>query len=316
MREEFDEVEAEFATPRMSELAAAADGIEDEDLIEREDMVVTVTMAGYIKRTPLVRVPRAEARRQGPRRHGDQGRGRGHQPVRHLDPQSGAVLLQPRPGLPDEGVAAARRRARTPRAGRWSTCSRWPRARPSRPCFRCPRTRPNGAACTSCSRPRTAPSGATAWPPSPTSRPPARSRCASARPTKSRSDDSDEQADPTDRLIGVALLTEDDDVLLATRNGKAIRFKATDVREFQSRTSTGVRGVRLLAGDQVISMSILHRVGTTQEEREAYLRARRGASAKDGECTLPADRFAELAEKRAVHPDRHRERLRQALLGL
>src|SRR5215212_10032327 len=53
MREEFDEVEAEFATPRMSELAPAADGIEDEDLIEREDMVVTVTMTGYIKRTPL-----------------------------------------------------------------------------------------------------------------------------------------------------------------------------------------------------------------------------------------------------------------------
>jgi DNA gyrase subunit A len=53
MREEFDEVEAEFATPRMSELAPAADGIEDEDLIEVEDMVVTVTMTGYIKRTPL-----------------------------------------------------------------------------------------------------------------------------------------------------------------------------------------------------------------------------------------------------------------------
>ena len=53
MREEFDEVEAEFATPRMSELAAAVDGIEDEDLIELEDMVVTVTMTGYIKRTPL-----------------------------------------------------------------------------------------------------------------------------------------------------------------------------------------------------------------------------------------------------------------------
>ena len=53
MREEFDEVEAEFATPRMSELAPAAEGIEDEDLIEVEDMVVTVTMTGYIKRTPL-----------------------------------------------------------------------------------------------------------------------------------------------------------------------------------------------------------------------------------------------------------------------
>src|SRR5690606_11850141 len=53
MREEFDEVEAEFATPRKTELAPAADGIEDEDLIEREDMVVAVTMTGYIKRTPL-----------------------------------------------------------------------------------------------------------------------------------------------------------------------------------------------------------------------------------------------------------------------
>ena len=53
MREEFDEVDAEFSTPRMSELAAAVDGIEDEDLIEHEDMVVTVTMTGYIKRTPL-----------------------------------------------------------------------------------------------------------------------------------------------------------------------------------------------------------------------------------------------------------------------
>ena len=53
MREEFDEVEREFATPRMSELAPAAEGIEDEDLIEVEDMVVTVTMTGYIKRTPL-----------------------------------------------------------------------------------------------------------------------------------------------------------------------------------------------------------------------------------------------------------------------
>ena len=48
-----------------------------------------------------------------------------------------------------------------------------------------------------------------------------------------------------DRLIGVSFLTEEDDVLLATRNGQAIRFKATDVREFQSRNSHGVRGVRL-----------------------------------------------------------------------
>jgi DNA gyrase subunit A len=88
-------------------------------------------------------------------------------------------------------------------------------------------------------------------------------------------DDSEEGGDPTDRLIGVELLTEEDDVLLATRQGKAIRFKSTDVREFQSRSSTGVRGIRLKPGDEVISMSILRRAGTTQEEREAYLKWRK-----------------------------------------
>src|SRR4029078_10237612 len=97
-------------------------------------------------------------------------------------------------------------------------------------------------------------------------------------------EDSEEQADPTDWLVGVELLTEGDDVLLATRNGKATRFRATDVREFRSRTSTGVRGVRLLGDDQVISMSILHRVGTTQEEREAYLKCPPWREREDVEC--------------------------------
>ena len=109
--------------------------------------------------------------------------------------------------------------------------------------------------------------------------------------------DDEEDSDPNDRLIGVSLLTEEDDVLLATRNGKAIRFKSTDVREFQSRDSQGVRGIRLAAGDQVISMSILHRVGTTQEEREAYLKCPPWREREDVECTLPADRVAELAER-------------------
>jgi DNA gyrase subunit A len=111
------------------------------------------------------------------------------------------------------------------------------------------------------------------------------------------SDDNDEQADPTDRLISVELLSHEDDVLIATRHGKAIRFMATDVREFQSRTSMGVRGIRLQPGDEVISMSILHRAGTTQEEREAYLRFAPWKGEKDGECSLAADRLAEMAEK-------------------
>jgi len=105
-----------------------------------------------------------------------------------------------------------------------------------------------------------------------------------------------EGEDEDDRLIGVALLDESDDVLLATRQGKAIRFAGDDVREFQSRNSTGVRGMRLADGDEVISLSILHRVGTSSEEREAYLRA---APWKDNENapTLPADRMDELAAR-------------------
>jgi DNA gyrase subunit A len=110
-------------------------------------------------------------------------------------------------------------------------------------------------------------------------------------------DESEEQTDPSDRLIGVSLLTEADDVLLATRNGKAIRFMATDVREFQSRTSTGVRGIRLLQGDEVISMSILRRGAMrSQEEREAYLRFAPWKGEKDGDCPVSAERLAELSD--------------------
>lgn len=76
-----------------------------------------------------------------------------------------------------------------------------------------------------------------------------------------------------DRLIGVTLLSENDDVLLATRNGKAIRFAATDVRVFQSRTSTGVRGITLKDGDEVISLSTLRGFETTVEDRDKYLRS-------------------------------------------
>jgi DNA gyrase subunit A len=102
----------------------------------------------------------------------------------------------------------------------------------------------------------------------------------------------DEESD--DRLIGVALLTEHDDALLATRQGKAIRFAGDDVREFQSRTSTGVRGITLKHGDEVMSLSILHRVGTTQEEREAYLRFAPWKPEKEGEPEIAQARFEEL----------------------
>ena len=75
-----------------------------------------------------------------------------------------------------------------------------------------------------------------------------------------------------DHMVGVALCTAEDDVMLTTALGRAIRFKADDVRVFKGRDSTGVRGVRLQKGDEVISMAVLGRVDATPEERAAYVK--------------------------------------------
>jgi DNA gyrase subunit A len=75
-----------------------------------------------------------------------------------------------------------------------------------------------------------------------------------------------------DHIVGVSICTEDQDVLLTTALGRCIRFAVSDVRVFKGRDSTGVRGVRLAAGDEVISMAILRRVDATPAERVAYLR--------------------------------------------
>ncbi len=98
-----------------------------------------------------------------------------------------------------------------------------------------------------------------------------------------------------DGIVAVRLCTEDDDVLLTTRNGRAIRFKVTDIRRFVGRTSSGVRGIRLDAGDEVISMAVLGHVGVTPDEARSYLKyagaKRRGEVIKSD---LSNDRLQEL----------------------
>jgi DNA gyrase subunit A len=127
--------------------------------------------------------------------------------------------------------------------------------------------------------------------------------------------ESEDENDTTDRLIGVSLLTGEDDVLLATKCGKAIRFAATDVREFQSRTAAGVRGARLQDGDEVISLSILKAfVSENTEERDDYLRHAPWRERERADASARADEA--VPRCRGVHPHRHRERLRQAHLRL
>ncbi len=105
--------------------------------------------------------------------------------------------------------------------------------------------------------------------------------------------------DEGDHLIGVATCREGDDVFLATRKGRCIRFSVTDeVRVFAGRDSAGVRGIRLQAGDEVISLSVLQHVEATNHERATFLRgaaARRRAQGEEVDASVEADADAEDA---------------------
>ncbi|MBR2033334.1 MAG: DNA gyrase subunit A, partial [Alphaproteobacteria bacterium] len=98
--------------------------------------------------------------------------------------------------------------------------------------------------------------------------------------------------DEGDKLINVRICNEDEDVLLAARSGKCIRFPVTDVRVFVGRNSTGVRGIKLANKDEVISMSILNHSDATSEEREEYLKvssaAKRIQAERGGDCVVSA----------------------------
>jgi DNA gyrase subunit A len=113
--------------------------------------------------------------------------------------------------------------------------------------------------------------------------------------------------DEGDHLIGVAVATDRNDVLLAARGGKCVRFPAGGVRVFRSRSSEGVRGMELAGGDRVISMSVLDHVELSIEERDAFLKldaARRRQNGEEeapgGELELSAERVAELSARQQM----------------
>jgi DNA gyrase subunit A len=286
MLAEFDEVDQEFSTPRLSEIAPAADGIDDEDLIEREDMVVTVTMTGYIKRTPLALF--REQKRGGKGRSG-------------MNTKDEDVVTELFVTSTHNPVLFFSNLGRVYRMKVWKLPEGGPAAR-GRPMINLLPLAEGETITTVLPLPQDEAEWSDLHLMFATCKGTVRRNSMDAFtniPTAGKiamKFGEGEDGDPSDRLIAVKLLTEDDDVLLATRNGKAIRFLSTDVREFQSRSSTGVRGVRLLGDDQVISMSILRRAGTTQEEREAYLKNPSWRD-KEGEPDLPPDRYAEIADK-------------------
>ena len=279
MREELVAVSESYATPRRTEIVPYLDDIDDEDLIEREEMVVTVTMGGYIKRTPL---DSFRAQRRG-------GKGRSGMNTKDEDAITNLFVT-----LTHTPVLFFSTAGKVYRMKVWKLPEGAPQARGRAMANLLPLA--DGEVISTV---LPLPEDEAEWGK-------LHVMFATAKGTVRRNSMDaftnvpsngkiamrfDEDSD--DRLIGVALLTEDDDVLLATRQGKAIRFSATDVREFQSRTSTGVRGMTLKGDDEVISLSILRGFAATPDEREAYLRA---APWKDNENepTLKPERMAEF----------------------
>ncbi|WP_252257852.1 DNA gyrase subunit A [Erythrobacter aurantius] len=281
MREELEEIRATYATPRVSEIAPAWDGLDDEDLIERDDMVVTVTLDGYIKRTPLSTF---RAQNRG-------GKGRAGMSTKDEDAIAEMFVTSTHNPVLFFSTAGKVYRLKV-----WKLPEGGPATR-GRPIVNMLPALDDGETIQTV---LPLPEDETEWG--------ALSVVFATAKGNVRRNSMDAftnipsngkfamkfEEDSEDRLIGVRLVAAGDDVMLASKSGKAIRFPAEDVREFTSRTSTGVRGMKLADGDEVVSLSTLGATGTTQEEREQYLRFAPWKGDKEGEPDLPADRFAEL----------------------
>jgi DNA gyrase subunit A len=281
LRRELVEIRDAYATPRISEIAPAWDGLDDEDLIERDEMVVTVTLDGYIKRTPLSTF---RAQNRG-------GKGRAGMATKEEDAIAEMFVTSTHNPVLFFSTAGKVYRMKV-----WKLPEGGPTTR-GRPIVNLLPALDGGETI------RTVlplPEDEATWGALnvvfATAKGNVRRNSMDAFtniPSNGkfamRFDDGSE-----DRLIGVGLLEAGDDVLLASRQGKAIRFDGEDVREFVSRTSTGVRGMRLKEDDEVVSLSILRGGGFSVEERDAYLKFAPWKAEKDGDPDIEPEVFEEM----------------------
>ncbi len=283
MKDELAAVRAAFATPRVSEIAPAWDGLDDEDLIERDDMVVTVTMDGYIKRTPLSTF---RAQNRG-------GKGRAGMATKDEDVVTNMFVTSTHNPVLFFSTAGKVYRLKV-----WKLPEGGPATR-GRPIVNLlPALDQDETIQTVLALPEDEAEWGKLSVVFATARGSVRRNAMDAFANIPSNGKFAMRFDEgsNDHLIGVALLDAGDDVLLATRAGKAIRFAGDEVREFTSRTSTGVRGMTLKGDDEVISLSILHRVGMKdQDERDEYLRFAAWKPEKDGEMA-DQERFQYLTD--------------------
>jgi DNA gyrase subunit A len=282
LRGELQDVRDSFATPRRTAIVDS-DDLDDEDLIAREDMVVTVTATGWIKRVNLMTY---RAQKRG-------GKGRTGMGTKEED-----VVTELFVASTHAPVLFFSNRGKVYRLKVWRLPEGSPQAKGRAMANLLP-LEPGETIQTVLALPEDEAEWARLHVMFATARGDVRRNSMDAFtniPSNGKlairfADGSD------DRLVGVVLCHESQDVLLAARSGKAIRFEVTAVREFQSRTSTGVRGMDLEPGDEVISVSTLERVGTTPEEREAYLRSAQWKRSPAPVALLSNERFAHMATR-------------------
>lgn len=291
IRTELEEVKEQFAVPRRTEIVEWSGDMEDEDLIEREDMVVTITAGGYIKRTPLADF---RAQRRG-------GKGLSGMQTKDEDVVTTLFVANTHTQLlffTTDGMAYKLKTWRLPQGGRTAKGKAIVNILPI----------PTGVSIAAI-MPVDVPEEE--WDNLQiifaTSAGDVR-RNALSDFTNVRSNGKIAMDLPEGiELVNARIAGEDDDVMLFTNSGRAIRFSTTDVRVFKGRKSTGVRGIRLMGEDRVVSMSIIRHFDATSDERAAYLKMRRaiagmvdeeGSSDEEGvseNATISQERYAEMS---------------------
>jgi DNA gyrase subunit A len=297
VKDELIAIKNEFATPRLTEIIEMEGEVEDEDLIQREDCVVTVSLKGYIKRVPLSTY---RAQRRG-------GKGRAGVATREED-----VVTQIFIASTHTPVLFFSSRGMCYRMKVW----RLPAATPQSVGKALINLLPlvEGETITSIlPLPEDVKTWASLELMFATRSGNIRRNSLADFENVNRNGKIAMKLDAGDQIVQVAISTPDDDVLLTTAHGRCIRFhSASEVRLFKGRDSSGVRGIKLEEGDRVISMAILRHVEASAAERAAYLKqasaVRRAQGSEDVEAAPEIETDAEAIEgAMELTPERYAE---------
>ncbi len=287
---ELREVRDAFAVPRRTEIVDWVGDAEDEDLIEREDMVVTITSGGYIKRTPLAEF---RAQRRG-------GKGLSSMATKEDDVVTTLFVANTHTQLlffSTDGMVYKLKCWRLPLAGRNAKGKAMINILPIG-------TGVSMAALMPVDVPEEEWDNLQIF--FATSEGDVRQNALSDFTNVMRNGKIAMKLPEGVLLVNARICDENDDIMLVTALGRAIRFPTTEVRVFKGRDSTGVRGVRLAAGDRVVSMSVIRHFEADPAERVAYLKQRRlVAGALDDEADADADEDEAEVEAGQLSPARY-----------